>query len=100
MFQLFRFVVGFQFYTKKKTTYDCFQNIIKNGGKPNVEEIKVTENAEELMAKNYATALERMQNALKRETQIKIVKQMNERNKANNVSVRIFTLICSQNQVN
>lgn len=33
------------------------------------------------MAKNYAIALERMQNALKRETQIKIVKQMNERNK-------------------
>lgn len=48
-----------------------------------MEEIKVTENAEELKAKDYALALERMQNALKREQQIKIVKQMNEKNKMN-----------------
>lgn len=46
-----------------------------------MEEIKVTENAEELKAKDYALALERMQNALKREQQIKIVKQMNKKNK-------------------
>lgn len=62
---------------------NAFQNIIRSGGKQNVEEMKVADNAEESMAKNYATALERMQNALKRETQIKIVKQMNERNKIN-----------------
>lgn len=48
-----------------------------------MDEIKVTENAEELKAKDYALALERMQNALKREQQIKIVKQMNEKNKMN-----------------
>lgn len=57
------------------------QDIIKSGGKQNVEELKVTENSEEMMAKNYAVALERMQNALKREAQIKIVKQMTERKK-------------------
>lgn len=57
------------------------QDIIKSGGKQNVEELKVTENSEEMMAKNYAIALERMQNALKREAQIKIVKQMTERKK-------------------
>lgn len=55
--------------------------IICKGGKSNLEEIKVTENAEELKAKDYALALERMQNALKREQQIKIVKQMNKKNK-------------------
>lgn len=59
------------------------QAIIRKGGKSDLEEIKVTENAEELKAKDYALALERMQNALKREQQIKIVKQMNEKNKMN-----------------
>lgn len=48
-----------------------------------MEEIKVAENAEELKAKDYALALERMQNSLKREKQIKIVKTMNEKNKSN-----------------
>lgn len=57
--------------------------IIRTGGKSDLEEIKVTENAEELKAKDYALALERMQNALKREQQIRIVKQMNEKNKMN-----------------
>lgn len=57
--------------------------IIRKGGKADLEEIKVTENAEELKAKDYALALESMQNALKREQQIKIVKQMNEKNKMN-----------------
>lgn len=44
-----------------------------------MDELKVAENAEEAKAKDYATALERMQNALKREKQIQIVKQMNEK---------------------
>lgn len=57
--------------------------VIRKGGKADLEEIKVTENAEEHKAKDYALALERMQNALKREKQIKIVKQMNEKHKMN-----------------
>lgn len=59
------------------------QSIIKDGGKQNVEELKVIENAEEFKAKDYATALEKMQNALKREKQIQLLKQMNEKNKSN-----------------
>lgn len=48
-----------------------------------MEEIKVAENAEELKAKDYTTALERMQSALKREKQMQLIKQMNEKNKMN-----------------
>lgn len=48
-----------------------------------MEEIKVADNAEEMKAKDYATALERMQNALKREKQVQLLKQMNEKNKSN-----------------
>lgn len=48
--------------------------------------MKVNENIEELKAKDYASALERMQNALKREKQIKILKDMNEKSKMSNVS--------------
>lgn len=60
-----------------------FKAIIKDGGKQNVEEIKVTANAEEMKAKDYANALEQMQNALKREKQVQLLKQMNEKNKSN-----------------
>lgn len=60
-----------------------FQAIIRDGGKENVEEIKVKENAEEFKAKDYATALQKMQNALKREKQVQLMKQMNEKNKSN-----------------
>lgn len=60
--------------------------IIKKGGKGELEEMKVNENIEELKAKDYASALERMQNALKREKQIKILKDMNEKSKMSNVS--------------
>lgn len=59
------------------------QAIIKDGGKQNVDEIKVAENAEEMKAKDYTTALERMQSALKREKQMQLIKQMNEKNKTN-----------------
>lgn len=59
------------------------QSIIKDGGKQNVEELKIIENAEEFKAKDYATALEKMQNALKREKQMQLLKQMNEKNKSN-----------------
>lgn len=54
---------------------------MKAGGKETVNEITVSENAEEVKAKDYASALEQMQNALKREKQIKMVKTMNEKNK-------------------
>lgn len=54
-----------------------------------MDEIKVADNAEEAKAKDYASALERMQNALKREKQIQIVKQMNQKNQ--NVNSRKFT---------
>lgn len=60
-----------------------YQAIVRDGGKQHVEEIKVTENAEEIKAKDYATALQRMQNALKREKQVQLLKQMNEKNKSN-----------------
>lgn len=66
-----------------------FQAIIKNGGKENVDEIKVVANAEESKAKDYAKALERMQSALKREKQLQITKQLNEKNKSN-VSADFF----------
>lgn len=59
------------------------QAILKDGGKPDIEEIKVTENAEEHKAKDYANALESMQNALKREQQIKMEKVIHEKNRAN-----------------
>lgn len=48
-----------------------------------MEEIKVAENAEEMKAKDYTIALERMQSALKREKQMLLIKQMNEKNKMN-----------------
>lgn len=73
-----------------------YQAIIRDGGKQHVEEIKVTENAEEIKAKNYATALQQMQNALKREKQVQLIKQMNEKNKSN-VSV---TVIISSDKIN
>lgn len=57
--------------------------MLKDGGKPDIEEIKVTENSEENRAKDYANALESMQNALKREKQIKMEKVIHEKNKAN-----------------
>lgn len=56
---------------------------MKDGGKQDIEEIKVVENAEENKAKDYANALESMQNALKREKQIKMEKVIHEKNKAN-----------------
>lgn len=57
--------------------------IIKDGGKENVEELKITENAEELRAKDYAIALQKMQVALKREKQVQLQKQLHEKNKSN-----------------
>lgn len=66
-----------------------FQAIIRNGGKENVDEIKVVENAEESKAKEYAKALERMQTALKHEKQLQMTKQMYEKNKST-VSINIF----------
>lgn len=65
-----------------------YQAILKEGGKADIEEIKVTENAEENKAKDYANALDNMQNALKREKQIKMEKVLHEKNKAN-VSFRV-----------
>lgn len=69
---------------------EWFQAIIKDGGKQNVEEIKVAENAEEMKAKDYTIALERMQSALKREKQMQLIKQMNEKNKMNVSVVGVF----------
>lgn len=66
-----------------------FQAIIRNGGKENVDEIKVIDNAEESRAKEYAKALERMQSALKHEKQLQMTKQIYEKNKSA-VSVNIF----------
>ncbi|XP_031620511.1 probable ATP-dependent RNA helicase Dbp73D [Contarinia nasturtii] len=66
------------------TELNEFQAIIKDGGKENVDELKVTDNAEESKAKDYATALQKMQTALKREKQVQLIKQMNEKNKSNN----------------
>lgn len=66
-----------------------FQAIIKNGGKENVDEIKVVDNAEESKAKEYAKALERMQSALKHEKQLQMTKQIYEKNKSM-VSVHFF----------
>lgn len=62
-----------------------------------MEEIKVMENAEEHKAKDYALALERMQNALKREQQIKIVKQMNEKSKMNVSQLLWWHFCCGTN---
>lgn len=77
-----------------------FQAILRDGGKPDIEEIKVTENAEEHKAKDYANALESMQNALKREKQIKMEKVIHEKNKANVSSANIpipFELLITTN---
>lgn len=70
---------------KKNLSYIffLFQAIIKDGGKENVDEIKVTDNAEESKAKDYANALQKMQTALKREKQVQLIKQLNEKNKSN-----------------
>lgn len=57
-----------------------------------MEEIKVAENAEEMKAKDYTTALERMQSALKREKQMQLIKQMNEKNKSN-VSYLCYSVV-------
>lgn len=81
------------------------QSIVKEGGKQNVEEIKVTDNAEESKAKDYATALQRMQNALKREKQVQLLKQMNEKNKTNvrhlirsKIPIKFITIFISLNR--
>lgn len=72
-------------WTHKNTFEICFflQNILKDGCKPEIDEIKVAENAEEHKAKEYANALEGMQHALKREQQIKMEQVIHEKNKAN-----------------
>lgn len=57
-----------------------FQSIIRNGGKENVDEIKVI--AEESKAKEFAKALKRMQSALKHEKQLQITKQIYEKSKS------------------
>lgn len=76
------------------------QAIIKEGGKSDIEEIKVADDGEEVKAKDYALALERMQNALKREKQIKIVKQMNEKNKMNVSDCGMIIIIINQANFN
>lgn len=57
------------------------KNIIKEAGKFCVDEIKITSNIEELKAKEYATALKNLQNALQRENHIKAMKISNEKNR-------------------
>lgn len=58
-----------------------------------MEEIKVTDNAEESRAKDYANALQKMQIALKREKQVQLQKQLHEKNKSNVSHFLIITII-------
>lgn len=58
----------------------CLQKIISDGGKLELEELKIMNNTEEIMAKEYANAVEHMQAALKREIHNKITKATNEKN--------------------
>lgn len=46
-----------------------------------MDELKLTSNTEELKAKEYATVVQRLQVAIKREQQIKVLKQVNEKQK-------------------
>lgn len=62
------------------------QDLIKQGGKSELAELKVNSNAEELSAKEYAAAVEKLQVALKREHQITIMKALNEKQKSAGVS--------------
>lgn len=54
-----------------------------------MDELKLTSNTEELKAKEYASVVERLQVAIKREQQIKVLKQVNEKQK----QVSVYTII-------
>lgn len=47
-----------------------------------MEELRVTSTMEEQKAKEYASAVEKLQLAIKREQQIKVLKHVNEKQKA------------------
>lgn len=58
-----------------------FQKLLKEGGKLAIDELKLISNTEELKAKEFASVVEKLQVAIKREQQIKVMKQVNEKQK-------------------
>lgn len=60
--------------------------MLKEGGKDKLDEIAVLGKTEELMAKEYAESVEKLQIALKRERQVKMMKSVNEKEKVATVS--------------
>ncbi|XP_037046506.1 probable ATP-dependent RNA helicase Dbp73D [Bradysia coprophila] len=56
--------------------------IIKEAGKPDLDEIKVTSNIEEMSVKEFKTVVQKLQTSLKREKQLHTLKAINEKNKA------------------
>lgn len=57
-----------------------------------MDELRVTSNMEEQKAKEYASAVEKLQLAIKREQQIKVLKQVNEKQKAQKVRNTMLVL--------
>lgn len=55
--------------------------MLSEGGKSKLIELNVTSDKEEQMAKEYASTVEKLQIALKRERQIKIMKVTSEKEK-------------------
>lgn len=53
-----------------------------------MDELRVTSNMEEQKAKEYASAVEKLQLAIKREQQIKVLKHVNEKQKAQKVRTK------------
>lgn len=65
------------------SVYCLLQDIIKEGGKPSLEELMVSTSTEERKAKEYAKAVENMSLALKKEQQQRIMRSVNEKFKPN-----------------
>lgn len=85
MFNAFFLFYYFVIYVK---LFVNIQKLLKEGGKSALTELKLAGNTEELKAKEFASVVQKLQVAIKREQQIKVLKQVNEKQK----QVRLETL--------
>lgn len=68
------------------------QKIIKEVGKSDLDEIKVTSDIAETSVKEFKTVVQKLQTSLKREKQLQTLKAINEKNKS--VSVQYNQRSC------
>ncbi|KAJ6642749.1 putative ATP-dependent RNA helicase Dbp73D [Pseudolycoriella hygida] len=73
-----------------------FNSIIKEAGKSDIKEIKVTSDIEEMSVKEFKTVVQKLQISLKREKQLQSMKAIHEKNKSRPIGSGLLGQLQSQ----